>query len=47
MRDDRILDDLSEEELDDYERNPEKYGDVIENTNNHYRETMFPDGEDD
>lgn len=47
MRDERTLDDLSEEELADYENNPDKYGDVTDNTNDHYLDIMYPNGMDD
>lgn len=47
MEDDRTIDDLSEEEYEDYEKHPENYEQVVENTNEMYREMMFPDGEDD
>ena len=47
MRDERILDDLSEEELADYENNPDKYEDVIDNTNEHYTDLMYPEGIED
>lgn len=42
-----MIDDLTDEEYEDMENNPEKYSDVIDNTNDYYRDIMFPDGEDD
>ena len=44
--DNRTLDDLSDEEFEDYEKNPENLEQVTENTNTMYREMMFPDGTD-
>lgn len=47
MVEERTLDDLTDEEFEDYERNPEKYGDVVDNTNESILDMMFPDGQDD
>lgn len=46
MSEDRTLDDLSDEEYEDYQNNPEDYEDVTENTNEMYNETMSSDDED-
>lgn len=46
MKDKRTVDDLSEEEYEDYEKNPEKYEDVTQNTIDLYRGMMCPDGQD-
>lgn len=48
-REDRTVDDLSEEEYEDYQNNPDdpKWQQVTDNTNDMYRNMMFPDGEDD
>lgn len=47
MRDDRTVDDLSEEEYEDYEMNPDKYEDVTQNTIFLYNELTHPNGYDD
>lgn len=47
MRDNRTVDDLSEEEYEDYENNPDKYQDVTENTIDLYDDLMNPNGNDD
>lgn len=47
MKDQRTVDDLNEEEYLDYENNPDKYQEITENTNEMYRNQMFPNGEDD
>lgn len=46
MADNRIVDDLSEEEYADYENNPENWEDVINNTVDYYRETMGIDDDE-
>lgn len=43
----RTLDDLSDNEYDDYETNPDKYEDVTNNTNDTYIDMMYPDRDDD
>ncbi len=43
----RTIFDLSEEEYEDYENNPEKYEDVTDNSLDDGRELIFPNGEDD
>ena len=50
MSDDRTIFDLSDEETEDYENNPENWEEVTENTNNSIEDAlnmMFPDGMDD
>lgn len=47
MRDERTVDDLSEEEYEDYQNNLDKYQEVTDNTNEMYSDTMFPNGRDD
>lgn len=47
MSDDRTIFDLSEEEYEDYEKNPENYEEVTDNTNEDAIRMMFPDGMDD
>ncbi len=47
MKEDRTLDDFSDEELDDMEQNdPERYEQVCENTNEDMTEMMYPNGSD-
>lgn len=36
-REDRIVDDLSEEEYEDYDKHPENWEDVTDNTIDYYR----------
>ena len=43
----RTIFDLSEEEYEDYEKNPDKYPDVTENTEQDAYDRMYPDGTDD
>lgn len=43
----RTIFDLSEEEYEDYKKNPDDYLDVTENTEQDAYDTMFPDGPDD
>lgn len=38
--DNRIVDDLSEEEYNDYEQNPENWEEVTSNTNEYYSDLM-------
>jgi len=46
--DDIIMDDLSDEEVEYLEENdPDRLAEIGGNTNSHYRDMMFPDGEDD
>lgn len=45
--DDRMIEDLTDEERKDYEENPDKYEQVIDNTNDFYRSWMYPNGEPD
>ena len=47
MIDDRTIFDLSEEEYEDYENNPEDWEEVTNNTNEDALSMMFPDGMDD
>ena len=47
MRDDRTVDDLSEEEFEDYEKHPDKYEDVTRNTIDLYNDLTHPNGCDD
>ena len=47
MRDNRTVDDLSEEEYEDYEENPDKYEDVTQNTIDLFDELTHPNGYDD
>ncbi|WP_290051048.1 hypothetical protein [uncultured Muribaculum sp.] len=47
MRNSRTVDDLSEEEYEDYEKNPDKYQDVTENTIDLYNDLTHPNGDDD
>lgn len=47
MKDNRTIDDLDDEEYEDYVQNPDKYEDITDNTNELYRDMMFPNGEDD
>lgn len=44
MSDDRTIFDLSEEEYEDYENNPENWEEVTENTNQDALDMMFPNG---
>lgn len=44
-KDDRILDDLSAEELEDLMENPHKWRTVIDNSNDYYMEVMYPNRE--
>lgn len=46
MRDERTVDDLSEEEYEDYQNYPEKYEDVTRNTIDLYDELTHPNGHD-
>ncbi len=46
MKDDRTIFDLSEEEYEDYENNPEDYQEVTKNTNEDSLDMMFPNGMD-
>lgn len=48
-KEDRIIDDLDEKELADYEANSDdpKWVQVSENTRKYYTDWMFPDGRDD
>lgn len=46
MKDDRTIFDLSEEEYEDYEKNPEKYKDVTDNSEEDALNMMFPNGQD-
>ncbi len=45
MRDNRTVDDLSDQEYEDYEKNPEKYNDVTENTERCIRDMMYPNSD--
>ena len=47
MSEDRTIWDLSEEEYEDYEKNPEDWEEVTENTNQDALDMMYPDGKDD
>lgn len=47
MSDSRTIFDLSEEEYEDYEKNPEKWEEVTDNINEDAIGMMFPDGMDD
>lgn len=47
MKDDRTIFDLSDEETDDYENNPENWEEVINNSIEDALSMMFPDGMDD
>lgn len=47
MSDDRTIFDLSEEEYEDYENNPENWEEVAENTNQDALDMMFPNGMED
>ena len=44
---DRTLDDLSDEEYEDYCNNPEDYEDITENTISDMLDMMFPNGTND
>lgn len=46
MRDERTVDDLSDEEYEDYEKYPEKYEDVTQNTLDLYNDLTHPNGYD-
>ncbi len=46
MTDDRTIFDLSEEEYEDYENNPENYQEETKNTNEDSLDMMFPNGMD-
>lgn len=45
-KDDRMVDDLSDEEYEDYERNPENWEEVTNNTIDFYREAMGIDNDE-
>lgn len=47
MRDDRTILDLSDEETEDYENNPENWEEVTNNSIEDALNMMFPDGMDD
>ena len=47
MSEHRTIWDLSEEEYEDYENNPEDWEEVTENTNQDALDMMYPDGNDD
>lgn len=47
MRDSRTVDDLSDEEYEDYTNNPDKYEDVTQNTYDLYDDLTHPNGYDD
>ena len=47
MIEDRTIFDLSEEEYEDYENNPENWEEVTENTNQDALDMMFPNGMED
>lgn len=47
MRDNRTVDDLTDEEYEDYENNPDKYEDVTDNTIDLYNDLSHPNGNDD
>ncbi len=42
-RDYRTVDDLDDDEYRDYEKNPDRYEDVTENTYNDIDDMMYPD----
>ncbi|MCM1489771.1 MAG: hypothetical protein NC095_02950 [Muribaculum sp.] len=46
IKDDRMVDDLTDEEYEDFERNPENWEDVIDNTNEYYRDMMGIDDDE-
>lgn len=45
-KNDRTVDDLSDEEYEDYEKNPENWGDVTNNTIDYYRGIMGIDDDE-
>ena len=47
MSDDRTIFDLSDEEYEDYENNPEDWEEETENTNQDALDMMFPNGMED
>ena len=47
MSDRRTVDDLSDEEYEDYEKHPENYEDVSSNTLDMYNDLTHPNGYDD
>jgi len=47
MSEDRTIWDLSEEEYEDYENNPEDWEEVTENTNQDAFDMMYSDGNND
>ena len=47
MRDSRTVDDLSDEEYEDYTNNPDNYEDVTQNTYDLYDDLTHPNGYDD
>lgn len=47
MRNNKTVDDLSDEEYENYERNPDKYEDITANTYDMYEDIIYPDGRDD
>lgn len=46
MKDDRTIFDLSEEEYEDYEQNPDKWGDVTDNSIEDAENMMFDEDDD-
>ena len=47
MKDERTLDELSDEEYEEYQDNPDKYQEVTNNTIDNMIDMMFPNGRDD
>ena len=47
MKDERTLDELSNEEYEEYQDNPDKYQEVTNNTIDNMIDMMFPNGRDD
>lgn len=45
-KEDRIVDDLSEEEYEDYQKHPENWEDVTNNTHDYYRELTGADDDE-
>lgn len=46
-KDNRTIYDLSDQEYEDYQNNPDQYEDITDNTNEDALDMMYPDGEED